>query len=100
MRRLMGIAALFATALAAVATAQAQGQHDTLTIGIAQFPSSLHPNIDPEVVRGYAMGFVIRPITAFDAAWQNTCLLCTELPTLENGLAKRETRADGTQGMA
>ncbi len=95
-------AILFAACLVTAAAngERAPGQHDTLTIGIAQFPSSLHPDIDPEVVRSYAMGFVIRPITAFDAKWQNTCLLCTELPTLENGLAKRETRADGTQGMA
>jgi peptide/nickel transport system substrate-binding protein len=100
MRRLMGVAALFATALAAATTTRAQAQHDTLTIGIAQFPSSLHPDIDPEVVRSYAMGFVIRPITAFDADWKNTCLLCTELPTLENGLARREDRPDGKPGMA
>jgi peptide/nickel transport system substrate-binding protein len=80
--------------------AHAQGTHDTLTIGIAQFPSSLQPDIDPEVVRGYAMGFVIRQITAFDANWKNSCLLCTELPTLQNGLAKIEDRPDGKKGMA
>jgi peptide/nickel transport system substrate-binding protein len=93
---------LFAAGLitAAATGVRAQGRHDTLTIGIAQFPSSLHPDIDPEVVRSYAMGFVIRPITAFDADWKNTCLLCTDLPTLENGLAKREDRADGKPGMA
>jgi peptide/nickel transport system substrate-binding protein len=86
--------------IAAVAVSPAQGAHDTLNIGIAQFPSSLHPDIDPEVVRAYALGFAIRPITAFDADWKNTCLLCTELPTLENGLAKREDRPDGKHGMA
>jgi peptide/nickel transport system substrate-binding protein len=87
-------------AAAAVTGACAQGQHDALTIGIAQFPSSLHPDIDPEVVRAYAMGFVIRPITAFDATWKNTCLLCTDVPTLENGLARREDRPDGKAGLA
>jgi peptide/nickel transport system substrate-binding protein len=80
--------------------ARAQGQHDTLTIGIAQFPSSLQPDIDAEVVRSYAMGFVIRQITAFGPDWKNSCLLCTELPTLENGLAKVEDRADGKKGLA
>ncbi len=79
--------------------AQAQ-PHDTLTIGIAQFPSSLHPDIDPEVVRAYAMGFVVRQITAYDKDWHNSCLLCTELPSLQNGLAKIEDRPDGTKGMA
>ena len=86
--------------LASASLAQAQPAHDTLTVGIAQFPSSLQPNIDPEVVRSYVMGFVIRQITAFDKDWHNTCLLCTELPSLRNGLAKIEDRPDGTKGMA
>jgi peptide/nickel transport system substrate-binding protein len=102
MRVGMKVAALFvAVSVAAEVTGVcAQGQHDSLTIGIAQFPSSLHPDIDPEVVRAYAMGFVIRPITAFDATWKNTCLLCADLPTLENGLARREDRPDGKTGLA
>ena len=90
----------FAFLLAAMGVAHAQTKHDTLTIGIAQFPSSLQPDIDPEVVRSYAMGFVVRQITAFDPDWHNSCLLCTELPTLENNLAKIEDRPDGTKGMA
>ena len=96
-------AALFALACSLAvptAPARAQGKHDTLTIGIAQFPSSLHPDMDAEVVRSYAMGFVIRQITAFGPDWKNSCLLCTELPTLENGLARIEDRPDGTKGMA
>jgi peptide/nickel transport system substrate-binding protein len=103
MRLAQNLAVLFTAgwiAAAAATVASAEGQHDTLTIGIAQFPSSLHPDIDPEVVRAYAMGFVIRPVTAFDAAWKNTCLLCTDLPTLENGLARREDRPDGKAGLA
>jgi peptide/nickel transport system substrate-binding protein len=102
MRLRLACAILFAACLltAAANAEPAPGQHDTLTIGVAQFPSSLHPDIDPEVVRSYVAGFVIRPITAFDADWRNTCLLCTELPTLENGLAKLETRPDGSRGMA
>ena len=100
MTRLTARAALIAIALTGTAHARTQAQHDTLTIGIAQFPSSLHPDIDPEVVRSYAMAFVIRPITAFDAEWKNTCLLCTDLPTLDNGLARREVRPDGKPGMA
>jgi peptide/nickel transport system substrate-binding protein len=100
MRPLTAITTLLAACCVTAAAAPAQAKHDTLAIGIAQFPSSLQPNIDPEVVRGYAMGFVIRPITAFDADWKNSCLLCTNLPTLENGLAKREDRPDGKHGMA
>jgi peptide/nickel transport system substrate-binding protein len=93
------VTALLTTALAGP-IARAQPAHDSLTIGIAQFPSSLQPDIDAEVVRSYVMAFVIRNITAFDPAWHNVCLLCTELPTIENGLAKIEDRPDGSKGMA
>jgi len=92
---LLGLTALMAPGAPAFAAA-----HDTLTIGIAKFPSSLHPDIDAEVVKKYADGFVIRQITAFDKDWKNSCLLCTELPTIENGLAKIEDLPDGKKGMA
>jgi peptide/nickel transport system substrate-binding protein len=74
--------------------------HDTLTIGISQFPTNLNPNIDPVIAKSYALGFSNRHITAFDPDWKNTCLLCTELPTIENGLARIEDRPDGSKGMA
>ncbi len=86
--------------LLAAGVSSANAAHDQLTIGVAQFPSSLHPNIDAEVIKAYTLGFVIRQITAYDKDWKNSCLLCTELPTIENGLAKIEDRADGTRGMA
>ncbi len=79
------------------ATAQAK---DDLVIGVAQFPSSLHPAIDPEVVKGYILGFALRPITAFDEDWKNGCMLCTELPSLQNSLAKLEEQPNGAKGMA
>jgi peptide/nickel transport system substrate-binding protein len=90
---LLGLALLFAAP-------PARADKDTLTIGIAQFPSSLHPDIDAETVKSYADGFAIRQITAFDKDWKNSCLLCTELPTIENGLARIEDLGGGKQGMA
>ncbi|HEV2675806.1 MAG TPA: peptide ABC transporter substrate-binding protein [Aliidongia sp.] len=92
--------ALFGLASVLAPTAPAFAAKDTLTIGIAQFPSSLHPDIDAEVVKKYADGFVIRQITAFDKDWKNSCLLCTELPTIQNGLAKIEDLPDGKKGIA
>jgi len=92
--------ALLAAPLALPILVGAASAKDTLVIGVAQFPSSLHPDIDPEVVKTYATSFALRPVTAYDKDWHNTCLLCTELPTLENGLAKFETTPDGTRGMA
>jgi peptide/nickel transport system substrate-binding protein len=96
MKHLVALAAAAALLLGSTA-AQAK---DDLVIGVAQFPSSLHPDIDAEVIKGYVNAFSIRPITAFDKDWKNSCLLCTELPSLDNGLAKIEKHPDGTEGMA
>jgi peptide/nickel transport system substrate-binding protein len=64
---------------------------ENLTIGITQFPSTLHPIIDSMLAKSYTQAMTLRPITAFDQDWKLICMLCTELPTIENGLAKRET---------
>lgn len=94
-------AALAATTILALSGVSATAwAKDDLMIGIAQFPSSLNPNIDSEVVKAYVNDFGIRPITAFDKDWKNSCLLCTTLPTLENGLAKLEDQPGGRKGMA
>jgi peptide/nickel transport system substrate-binding protein len=96
-KSLAAIAAACLLAPAALPTPAAA--KDDLVIGVAQFPSSMHPDIDAEVIKDYVVDFAIRPITAFDKDWKNSCLLCTELPTVENGLAKIEDTADG-KGMA
>jgi peptide/nickel transport system substrate-binding protein len=45
---------------------QATSAKDDLVIGVAQSPSSLHPYIDAEIIKGYILGFAQRPITSFD----------------------------------
>ena len=90
------IAAIGLAALALSGPARAK---DDLVIGVAQFPSSLHPSIDAEVIRTYVLDFAIRPITAFDPGWKNSCLLCTELPTIANGRARFEGEGE-QRGMA
>ncbi len=95
---LAGLRPVTAAAVAAAATAAAARDH--LVIGVSQFPSSLNPYIDPEVVKAYVLDFTTRPLTSFDKDWKLVCLLCVELPTIKNGLAKFEDRADGTRGMA
>ena len=72
---------------------------DTLSIGITQYPSTLHPNIENMVAKSYTLGFLRRPVTAYDADWRLACLLCEAIPTLENGLARRETTPDGRAGL-
>ncbi len=79
---------------------QAEAGHDNLVIGVTQFPSSMHPNIDPESIKGYALGFTLRSVTAYDKTWHNTCLLCETLPTIANGMATIEQRPGGKPGMA
>jgi peptide/nickel transport system substrate-binding protein len=97
LRRTMLAALCALPALLPGSSAQAK---DDLVIGVSQFPSSLHPDIDPEVIKAYVLDFATRPLTSFDKDWKLVCLLCTELPTIENGLAKFEDRPDGKRGMA
>ena len=95
LRRLPAL--LLATGLLAAGQARAK---DDLVIGIAEFPSSLHPSIDPLLIKNYIIGFTIRTVTTYDGSGKLICLLCTDVPTLQNGLAKIEDRPDGTKGMA
>jgi peptide/nickel transport system substrate-binding protein len=87
-----------ALALLALPTAQAAA-HDQLTIGIVQFPATLNPNIDVMAAKNYVLGFALRPFTAFDADWKIVCLLCTELPSFENGRAVVTDLPAGKKGI-
>jgi peptide/nickel transport system substrate-binding protein len=73
--------------------------HDQLTIGISQFPVTLNPDIDAVAAKSYVLGFALRPFTVFDANWKTVCLLCTELPSFENGKAVKTTLPDGKTGV-
>jgi peptide/nickel transport system substrate-binding protein len=90
---------LAAALLALAGPALAQPARETLTIGITQYPSTFHPNIDAMVAKSYVAGFTLRPLTAYAPDWQPTCLFCETLPTIENGLAVRETAANGRPGL-
>ena len=71
-----------------------------LNIGISQYPSNWNPNIENTVAKSYVLAMVTRPLTHFDHSWQNACMLCETLPSLENGLAVLETTPDGKPGIA
>lgn len=73
---------------------------DRLTIGITQYPSTFHPNIDSMLAKTYVLGMTRRPVTIYDPSWELVCMLCTELPTIENGLAREEDLPDGRRGIA
>jgi peptide/nickel transport system substrate-binding protein len=73
---------------------------DELHIGITQFPSTLNPNIDSMLAKTYVLGMAQRPLVGYDQGWQLQCILCVQLPSLEDGSARTETLPDGTQGVA
>ncbi len=91
--------AIFALVWAAPAQAEAPA-HPELKIGMSQFPSTLHPFFDDMVAKSLVLGPVLRPITAHDADWKPVCMICTELPSYENGRATKEQHKDGTTGIA
>ncbi len=71
-----------------------------LTIGMTQFPSTLHPLIDSMLAKTYVNAMTRRPVTTYDQDWKLICMLCTELPSLKNGLAVLEKTPDGKDGIA
>jgi len=99
------LAALVVATLAAAPPAATQAREQaggagTLTIGMTQFPSTFHPLIDSMLAKSYLHGLTRRPITGYDADWEQVCFVCTRLPTLDNGMAERETGDDGSEGIA
>lgn len=70
---------------------------DILRIGVTQYPSTLHPMIDSMLAKTYVNAMLRRPLTIHDMDWQPVCMLCTELPSYENGRAERITLPDGTK---
>src|SRR5437899_1262331 len=65
----------------------AAAARDSLTIGVIQFPSTLNPNLDAMAAKSYVLGMALQPFTVYDAKWKLVCLLCTQLPSIENSLA-------------
>jgi peptide/nickel transport system substrate-binding protein len=91
--------AIFLAAALAAAPAAAQSR-DTLTIGLSTFPASLHPFTGAELVRNYILSLGQRPLMAHDADWNLVCMLCTAVPTFENGLAREIDLGNGRKGVA
>ncbi|HEX6112293.1 MAG TPA: ABC transporter substrate-binding protein, partial [Geminicoccaceae bacterium] len=94
------VAALVALSAAGVALLPGEGRaaKEELVIGITQFPSTLHPNIDSMAAKSSVLGMTQRPFTAYDHDWELACFLCTELPSFENGLAVREPLPEDAEG--
>ena len=93
------VAVALAAAILAAGHARAAGK-DELVIGMTQYPSTLHPLIESMLAKTLVLGATRRPFTAYGPDWQLRCMLCVELPTIENGLAKVENLPDGKRGVA
>jgi peptide/nickel transport system substrate-binding protein len=92
------LAVLFAILLAiplSIASPAAAHPKDELVIGMIQFPPTFQPNIDATLAKSYVLAMALRPFTTYDSNWQLVCMLCTELPTIENGGAKIEDLPPG-----
>jgi peptide/nickel transport system substrate-binding protein len=87
------------TALLLATPALAQPAREQLTIGLTQYPATFHPNIESMAAKSYVLGFTRRPLVVRDPDWTLACLGCETVPTLENGLAERETTPDGRAGI-
>jgi peptide/nickel transport system substrate-binding protein len=84
----------------ALLSAAAHAQpHDTITIGMSQFPPDMHPFITSTSVRNVVLQAMNRPMVATNTDGSLRCVLCAELPSLENGQAALTARADGSRGM-
>ncbi len=100
-KQLLRIVALaLAAALMIMRGAEAQRTKGELTIGVAQFPPSLHPSIAAQSIKNYILAMARRPLTVYGPDWKLTCMLCTELPTIENGRAKIVDLPNGGKGIA
>jgi len=71
-----------------------------LKIGVSQYPPTLNPMTAASVSLSLIDGMTRRPVTLYDQGWSLVCGLCVTLPTLENGLAKREALPGGGEGLA
>ena len=48
----------------------AAAPRDELVIGVTQYPSTLHPNIDAMLAKTYVLAMTRRPVTTYDADWK------------------------------
>ena len=94
------LAALLCAAVLAVMASATPARAAELRIGMTQFPSTLNPLIDSMLAKSYVLAMTRRPFTIYDQNWELVCMLCTELPTIENGLAKPEDLPGGKRGIA
>ncbi len=86
--------------LSSVVLFSSTARAETLRIGMTQFPANFHPAIESMLAKSFVLGATSRPFVVHDQSWEPVCLLCTQFPTMENGLVKREVLAEGGEGLS
>ncbi|HEY4893645.1 MAG TPA: ABC transporter substrate-binding protein, partial [Reyranella sp.] len=99
MIRRLFLIALTLSALAAPAAAK-----DELVLGMTQTPGTWNPLISSMLAKSLISNMTARPLTAYDANSNLVCLVCTDLPTVENGKARvidlpDDGKGSGKKGM-
>ncbi|MBM3644856.1 MAG: peptide ABC transporter substrate-binding protein [Alphaproteobacteria bacterium] len=72
---------------------------DELVVAMTQYPATWNPVIGSMLAKSLIQSMTRRPFTAWDADWKLRCHLCVEVPTLENGRARRVTLEGGKEGL-
>jgi len=85
-------------ALASPAAVKAQAK-DELVVAMTQMPGTWNPIISSMLAKSLIANMTARPVTAYDADWKLVCLVCTELPTIENGKARVVDLGNNKKGM-
>ena len=67
------ILACAVVAIAGLGIAPALAARDELKIGVAQFPSNMHPAVEPTVVKSYVRNMALRQLTAWNKDWKLGC---------------------------
>ncbi|MGB8842674.1 MAG: peptide ABC transporter substrate-binding protein [Aliidongia sp.] len=75
-----------------------QRDDDELVIGVPGSVTSVHPLLFT-ISQGFVLGFAHRWLVMPDQSWHLVCMLCTELPSLENGRVQLVTAPDGGRSM-
>lgn len=95
----MRLTILFLAFFMALAQPSHAQPRDSIVIGMSQFPPDMHPYITSTTVRNIVLLAMNRPMVGIGTDGTPFCVLCTELPSLENGEARLVPHDDGTHGM-
>src|SRR5258708_18871055 len=90
---------LLAPLLACLGLAFPATAKDELVLGMNTAPGTMNPMINAMLAKSLINNMTLRPTTAYDADWKLGCLLCTELPTIDNGRARIVDLPDGKNGI-